>query len=45
MNDFELKAAGATYEDAETLAKYRKLRPDFLRGDNDYNRFIDEAMA
>ena len=38
-------AAGATFEDAETLAKYAGLRPDFLREDNDYNRFISGAMG
>lgn len=38
-------AAGATFEDAETMAKYAGLRPDFLREDNDYNRFISGAMG
>lgn len=36
---------GPQIEDAETLAKYRGLKPDFARTDNDYNRFIDEALA
>jgi hypothetical protein len=35
---------GATYEDAELLAKYRGLRPDRLREDNEFNRFVDDAM-
>ena len=39
------EAAGATYEDAETLAKYRGLRPDLQREDNEYNRFVDKAVS
>jgi hypothetical protein len=38
-------ASGATFDDAETLAKYAGLRPDRLREDNDFNRFVGEAMA
>ena len=34
-----------TYDDAVTLAKHARLRPDLLREDNPYNRFIDEVMA
>lgn len=41
----EKEASGATYEDAETLAKYAGLRPDHLREDNDYDNFIFDAMA
>jgi hypothetical protein len=38
-------AAKATYEDAETLAKFAGLRPDYFRDDNDYNRYPDRAMG
>jgi hypothetical protein len=37
--------SGATYEDAQELARYARLRPDPSREDNPYNRFIDEAIA
>jgi hypothetical protein len=39
------QAAGATFEDAETLARYAGLQPDPLREDNGCNRFVEEAMA
>lgn len=39
------EASGALYDDAVTLAKHAGLRPDFLRDDNDYNHFIDDAMT
>jgi hypothetical protein len=38
-------AHGVLYDDAEILAKYRGLRPDHTREDNDYNRFIDTAIS
>jgi hypothetical protein len=38
-------ASGATYEDAELLAKYAGLRPDPTRDGCDYNVFVREAMA
>jgi hypothetical protein len=37
--------SGATFEDAEVLAKYAGLRPDHFREDNDYNRFLERAMG
>lgn len=37
--------AGALYDDAVTLAKLAGKRPDPLREDNPYNKFIDDAMA
>jgi hypothetical protein len=36
---------GCTFEDAETLAKYAGHRPDPTRQDNDFNKFVAEAMA
>lgn len=36
---------GCTYDDAVVLAQYRGLRPDPTREKNDYNKFIDAAMA
>ena len=36
---------GCTFEDAETLAKYAGHRPDPARQDNDFNKFVAEAMA
>jgi hypothetical protein len=33
------------HEDAKTLAENAGLRPDFLREDNEYNKFIDRVMA
>jgi hypothetical protein len=39
------QAAGTTYEDAEVLAKFAGLRPDFFREDNDYSRFVQRAMV
>jgi hypothetical protein len=39
------EAAGATYEDAETIAMYAGLRPDTLREDNDWNSFIAASMS
>ncbi len=38
-------ASGATFKDAEALAELAGLRPDCLREDNNYNRFVDDAMA
>jgi hypothetical protein len=38
-------ASGATYEDAELLAKYAGLRPDPTRDGCDYNVFVREAMG
>jgi len=38
-------ASGATYEDAELLAKYAGLRPDPTRERSPYNEFVREAMA
>jgi hypothetical protein len=38
-------AAGTTYEDAVTLARYARLRPDPSRTDNPFNAFVDGAMA
>jgi hypothetical protein len=34
-------ASGATVEDAETIARYERLRP----GTNAFNDFVDAAMA
>ncbi len=39
------QASGTTFEDAETLAKFSSLRPDFMPEDNDHNRFIRRAMG
>jgi hypothetical protein len=39
------KMRGAIFEDAELLAKFEGLRPDFAREDNEYNRFITKAMS
>lgn len=36
---------GCTYEDAEVLATYAKLRPHPTREDNPYNQFIKKVMA
>lgn len=36
---------GCTFEDAETLAKYVGYRPDPSPKDNDFNKFVAEAMA
>lgn len=41
----EKEGSGTTYEDAVELAKYKGLRPDLAREDNDYNRFIDRVTA
>jgi hypothetical protein len=38
------EGSGTTFEDAEVLAKYRGLREDRNREDNDYNRFLREVM-
>lgn len=38
-------AHGALFDDAELLAKYRGLRPDPTREDNDFNGFVKAAMA
>lgn len=38
-------ASGATFKDAEALAELADLRPDHLREDNNYNRFVNDAMA
>jgi hypothetical protein len=35
---------GVLYKDAVELAENAGLRPDFLRDDNAYNSFLDEAM-
>jgi hypothetical protein len=35
---------GATFKDAQTLARYAGLRPDQFREDNDFNRYVAEAM-
>jgi hypothetical protein len=34
---------GTLYDDALILAKYAGLQPDFLRADNPFQRFVDEA--
>lgn len=39
------EASGALYDDAVTLAQHAGLRPDFLREDNAFNTFVDEAMC
>jgi hypothetical protein len=39
------QGSGATAEDAETLATYAGLRPDFAREDNEHSRFVRDAMA
>jgi len=36
---------GCTYEDAVVLANYAGLRPDPLRDDSDYNKFVRERMG
>jgi hypothetical protein len=36
--------AGALYDDAALLAKFAHLRPDPTRTDNDYEKYIREAM-
>lgn len=36
---------GALYDDAVVLAKAAGLRPDPLREDNAFNKFLDAAMA
>lgn len=41
----EKHGSGATAEDAETLAKYAGLRPDFAREDNEHSRFVRDAMG
>jgi hypothetical protein len=41
----EKAAKGATFKDAVELAEIAGLRPDFMREDNDYNRFIQGAMG
>ena len=41
----EKVAQGATFKDATELAELAGLRPDFLREDNDYNRFVQGAMG
>lgn len=38
------EGSGCTYRDAVVLAGYRGLVPDYSREDNDYNRFIREAV-
>lgn len=35
----------ALYDDAELLAKFKGLRPDPTRDDNDFNKFVRSAMA
>ena len=40
----DITAQGATFKDAEELAKHALLRPDPLREDNPYNRAIEAAM-
>ena len=38
------KAQSALFDDAELLAKYAGHLPDHLREDNEYNRYIRNAM-
>jgi hypothetical protein len=37
--------SGALFDDAVVLARLAGLRPDFTRGENPYNAFIDTAMG
>lgn len=41
----EIEAHGARFTDAKELAINEGLRPDPTRADNEYNNFIDAAMA
>jgi hypothetical protein len=37
--------SGATYPDAKRVAEHRGLRPDPMRENSDYNKFIDAALT
>ena len=39
------KGSGTTFDDAETLARYAGLQPDRLREDNEFSRFVLDAIA
>ncbi len=39
------RGRGALHHDAELLARYEGLRPDPVRLDNPYNRYVNEAMT